>query len=176
MPLPAPTLRTITSPGTTSHVIAYENTNGGNMKTLEKPLIAILFLSVVSAAQTHPNFSGTWKLNVQKSDTASGVTAVTAEVNHKDPTLSYTVKGTQGGQDFEEAETFTTDGKASQDSHGATVKAHWEGPTLVVEGTGSDGSQVFLVRLSLSEDGKTITRMFKQAEDSQPIHQIYEKQ
>ena len=149
------------------------------MKILGKLLTAFLLLmtSAVLGAQTHPNFSGIWKLNVQRSDMGtSGVTALVAEVNHKEPVFTYTVKGTAGGQEFEETEKLTTDGKPSQDSHGATVKAHWEGTTLVAEATGSDGSVLYSARLSLSDDGKTITRVFKQTDDPQPRHEIYEKQ
>lgn len=147
------------------------------MKPFGKLLITVFFLAAVSSAQSHSNFSGTWKLNAEKSDMGtSGVTALVAEINHKDPVFTYTAKGTAGGQEFEETETFTTDGKPSQDSHGATVKARWEGATLVSEATGNDGSVLYVARLSLSDDGKTITRVFKQSGDPQPRHEVYEKQ
>jgi hypothetical protein len=147
------------------------------MKILANLLTAFLLLTAVSSAQTHPNFSGTWKLNVEKSDMGtSGVTALLVDVNHKDPALSYTVKGTAGGQDFEESESLTTDGKPSRDSHGATVKAHWEGATLVAEGSADDGTTVYVARITPSDDGKTFTRIFKQAADPQPRREIYEKQ
>src|SRR5215813_11519756 len=121
------------------------------MKTMAKLSLAFLLLAAAAFAQTHPNFSGTWKLNAEKSDTgSSGVSALTVDVNHKDPLLSYTVKGTAGGQDFEESESMTTDGKPSRDSHGATVKAHWEGATLVAEGSGDDGSMVYTARITLA--------------------------
>jgi len=146
------------------------------MKTMAKLSLAFLLLAAAAFAQTHPNFSGTWKLNAEKSDTgSSGVSALTVDVNHKDPLLSYTVKGTAGGQDFEESESMTTDGKPSRDSHGATVKAHWEGATLVAEGSGDDGSMVYTARITLADDGKTFIRIFKQAGDTER-HELYEKQ
>jgi len=147
------------------------------MKTLGKLSLALSLLAAVCSAQTHPNFTGTWKLNTEKSDSGgSGVTSLVVAVDHKDPVLSYTVKGTAGGQDFEESESLTTDGKPSRDSHGATVKAHWEGTTLVAEGSGDDGSMVYTARITPSDDGKSFTRTFKQAGDPQARREIYDKQ
>ena len=73
------------------------------MKILGKLLIAFLSFTTVavSSAQSHPNFTGTWKLNVQRSDTSStGITALVVDVVHKDPAFTYTAKGTQEGQSF----------------------------------------------------------------------------
>ena len=139
-------------------------------------LLSSLLLSTLSlAAQSHPNFSGTWKLNVAKSQT-TGVTQLEVEVDHKDPVLKYVVRGVAGGEAIEESETLTTDGKASRDSHGVNVEANWDGPDLVIVGTGDDKSMVYLVRLSLSNDGKTITRLFTYKDDPEQRREIYEKQ
>lgn len=74
------------------------------MKTLGKLFLALSLLGAVCSAQTHPNFTGTWKLNAEKSDPgSSGVTALVVDVTHKDPALSYTVKGTAGGQTSKKA-------------------------------------------------------------------------
>jgi hypothetical protein len=140
-------------------------------------LLPILFSSVALLAQNHPNFTGTWKLNVAKSEIGSaGTTELVVEVDHKDPILKYTVRGIAGGQRLEETETFTTDGKASRDSQGVNVRASWDGPALVAVGTADDGSVVYLARLTLSSDGKTITRVFTQKDDREQRHEIYEKQ
>lgn len=147
------------------------------MKAITQLSLVLLVLTSLASAETHPNLTGTWKLNPDKSDTgSSGVSAMTVDVTHKDPLLSYTVKGTAGGQDFEESESLTTDGKPSRDSHGTTVKAHWEGTTLVAEGSGDDGSVEYTARITLADDGKSFTRIFKQAGDPQPRREIYEKQ
>jgi hypothetical protein len=140
-------------------------------------LLTILFAAAMLFAKDHPNFTGKWKLNVQKSDTSSsGLTALTIDVDHKDPVFKYTVKGMAGGQQIEQSESFTTDGKPTQGSQGITVTASWDGPALVAVGTAGDGSMVFVSRLTLSEDGKTITRAFTQKDDPQQHHEIYEKQ
>lgn len=147
------------------------------MKTLKRLVFALLLLTAIASAEAHPNLTGTWKLNPDKSDTgSSGVSAITVDVTHKDPLLSYTVKGTAGGQDFEESESLTTDGKPSRDSHGTTVKAHWEGTTLVAEGSGDDGSVEYTARITLADHGKSFTRIFTQAGNPQPRREIYDKQ
>jgi len=140
-------------------------------------VLTLLFAAVALFGEDHPNFTGTWKLNVQKSETGgSGVTELVVDVDHKDPVFKYTVKGSAGGQQFEESETFTTDGKPSRDSHGILVKTTWDGPSLVAVGTADDGSMVYLSKLTLSEDGKTIARVFTQKDNPQQRHEIYEKQ
>ena len=140
-------------------------------------LLPVLFLAVPLLAQDHPNFTGTWQLNVAKSEMGSaGPSELLVEVDHKDPVVKYIVRGIAGGQPFEETETFTTDGKASRDSHGVNVKASWDGVALVAVGTADDGSMVFQSRLTLSSDGKAITREFAQKDDRELRHEIYEKQ
>ena len=140
-------------------------------------LATVVFGAVALFGAAHPNFSGKWKLNVEKSEMGSaGITALVVDVNHKDPVFTYTARGNAGGQDFEQTETFTTDGKSSRDSQGANVTSHWEGATLVFEGTGDDGSMLYRSRLTLSDDGKSITREFTQREEPHPRHEIYEKQ
>jgi len=138
--------------------------------------LSLLFAAAALPAQTQPNFTGTWKLNTAKSKLGNaGVSALGVDIDHKDPVLKYTAKGTSGGQDFEVTETLTTDGKTSRDSQGTNVKAHWEGATLVAEGSGDDGSMIYISRLTLAEDGKTMTRVLTQKDDPQPRHELYEK-
>ncbi len=140
-------------------------------------LLPAVLLATTLFAQDHPNFTGKWKLNVQKSEVGStGVTELVVDVDHKDPVFKYTVKGMAGGQKIEETETFSTDGKPSQGAQGLTVTASWDGPSLVAVGTAGDGSLVYMSRLTLSDDGKTITRVFKQKDDQQLRHEIYDKQ
>jgi len=137
--------------------------------------LSLLIAAAAFAAETQPNFTGTWKLNVAKSEMGtSAVTELVADVDHEDPVFKYTAKGMASGQAFEVTETINTDGNPSQDSQGATVKAHWEGATLVAEATGADGSTLYVARLSMSADGKTITRVLTQ--DSRIQHEIFEKQ
>ena len=63
----------------------------------------LTFNSVVLSAQTKPNFTGTWELNVGKSDLGGApITKLVVQIEHQDPALKYTAKGVADGQDFEE--------------------------------------------------------------------------
>lgn len=149
------------------------------MKNLAKLFLSLslLFAAATLSAEAHPNFTGKWKLNAAKSEIGTAaVTALVVDVDHKDPVFTYTAKGIAGGQQFEQTETITTDGKVSRDSQGVNVRASWDGATLVAVGTADDGSMVYVARLSLSDDGKTITREITQKDDPHLRHEIYEKQ
>jgi hypothetical protein len=92
--------------------------------------------------------------------------------------LKYTAKGVADGQDFEETETLSTDGKPGHDSRGAVVTTRWEGATLVSVATTDDGRPFYDARMTLSADGKTAVRDFVRTspDDPQKRHEIYEKQ
>jgi hypothetical protein len=146
-----------------------------------KLLLPLLILApaVILSARTKPNFTGIWKLNVAKSDLGSApIQALVVEVDHNEPVFRYVAKGLAGGQQFEEQEALTTDGKPGQDSRGATVTTKWDGDALVTQATGGDGSPLYESRISMSADGKTITRVFvrKSADDPQTRRELYEKQ
>lgn len=148
-----------------------------NPSRLLLPLI--LAPAVILSAGTKPNFTGVWKLNVAKSDLGSSpIQALVVEVEHNEPVFKYVVKGLAGGQQFEEHESLTTDGKPGQDSRGATVVTRWDGDSLVSQATGGDGSPLYESRLSMSADGNTVTRIFvrKSADDPQTRRELYEKQ
>jgi hypothetical protein len=150
------------------------------MKALRKLfLISSAVLGVVAlSASSKPDFTGTWKLNVEKSDLGGApITELVAQIQYKDPEFKYTAKAAVGGQAFEETETFRTDGKPSQDSRGGSMTAHWDGMALVVEVTAPDGSPGYTSRMTLSEDGKTATRDYlPKGEQDQPRHEVYDKQ
>jgi len=140
---------------------------------------ALAIGAVALMADSKPDFTGTWKLNLDKSDLGGApITALVVAVDHKDPSFKLTAKGTAGGEDFEETESFTTDGKPSEDSHGGTVKCHWDGMALVIEGTAPDGTPIENARLTISADGRTVTRdaVQKNDEGEQKRHEVYEKQ
>ncbi len=115
-------------------------------------------------AQAKPNFSGTWKVNVAKSDFGAipAPDSRTDKIVHEDPDLKDTM--TQSGQMGEvTAELkYSTDGKETTNAiRGNEVKstAKWDGDELTIAGKGSfNGSDVTLNdRWSLSADGKTLT-------------------
>jgi len=148
------------------------------MNTLTRTLfvsVLVLFPMVLFAGKK-PDFTGQWELNVQKSDLGGApMTKLTVHIEHKDPTFTYTAKATVNGQDFDESETFKTDGTPAQDSRGATVRAHWENETLVIESTAADGSPLDETHITLSADGNTTTRDYENKVESQKRHEIYDK-
>lgn len=156
------------------HVLAAMN----NPSRLLLPLLILAPVVILSAA-TKPNFTGTWKLNVAKSDLGGApIDALVVEVEHKEPIFKYFAKGSASGQPFQEQELLTTDGKPGQDSHGATAITKWDGDALVTQATSGDGSLLYESRISLAADRKTITRVFllKTADGSQTRRELYEKQ
>lgn len=47
---------------------------------------------------------------------------------------------------------------------------------MISEATADNGSALYVSRLSISDDGKTITRILRQGDDPQRQREIYEKQ
>lgn len=128
-------------------------------------LIAFLItLPVVSAfAQQKPDFSGTWKMNVAKSDFGAlpALSGRTDVITHKEPSLTddVTVESEQGKQQY--TAKYTTDGKEVTNQIGerevkATMK--WDGNVLVISSHFDySGAQVSAQGTwALSADGKTL--------------------
>ena len=139
--------------------------------------LLVLGLIAGGFAQAKPNFTGTWKLNVAKSELDDSAANLIVTVDHKDPLFIYTVKGTAGGQDINETATLRTDGTPTKGPNDITFVCHWDGPTLVLDGTAADTSPIFEVNLVLSADGRTITRTIvrKNGNQQQTRHEIYDK-
>jgi len=129
-------------------------------------LIAFLIaLPVVSAfAQQKPDFSGTWKLNVAKTDFGAlpGPDSRTDVITHKEPSLTddVTAESSQGKQQY--TVKYTTDGKEVTNQIGplaikSTLK--WEGSNLLVSSkfTYNDADVNAQATWALSADGKTLT-------------------
>ncbi|MCU1265231.1 MAG: hypothetical protein JWM21_1549 [Acidobacteria bacterium] len=129
-------------------------------------LIAVLIaLPIVSAyAQQKADFSGTWKLNVAKSDFGAlpGPDSRTDVITHKDPSITDDVisEGAQGKQEY--TIKYTTDGKEVTNQIGplaihSTLK--WEGNNLVITSkfAYNDADVNAQSTWALSPDGKTLT-------------------
>src|SRR6267143_951192 len=106
-----------------------------------RKLLSIISLTglllVTTFAQQKPDFSGTWKLNVAKSDFGmlGGPTSRTDVITHKDPSLSnsVTAEGAQGKQQY--TVSYTTDGKEAANKMGdREIKSvlKWAGSNLVI--------------------------------------------
>ncbi len=131
-----------------------------------RKIIALAGLIVTSAwiafAQSKPDFSGTWKLNIAKSNFGAlpAPDSATLKIEHNDPAfkmISVTVTSS-GERSYELA--FTTDGKECTNWVGnVEVKSvlRWEGTTLVMEHKAAGGEVTLKDQWVLSEDGKTLT-------------------
>jgi hypothetical protein len=134
---------------------------------LQKTLVAALTVTAFAAslaAQTKTNYSGTWKLNVSKSDFGPipGPDSQTNVIEHNDPVLKVnaSVENAQGKQNA--TLTYTTDGKEVMNKQGPRdIKSTvvWEGSNLVVNSKFSLGDNDVTVKSvwTLSADGKTLT-------------------
>lgn len=127
-------------------------------------LSAVTALAQDKPAQGKPDFNGTWKLNVSKSDFGplGGPDTRTDVISHKEPMITDQVsaEGQQGKAEY--TIKYTTDGKENTNQiNGREVKStlKWDGNVLKITSKFSfndndvdaDGSW------SLSPDGKTLT-------------------
>jgi hypothetical protein len=141
---------------------------GKRMRTMRRTgliLAGMLCLAASASAQSKPNFSGDWKLNIAKSTFGQmpAPTSLTEKITHTDPSLK--VQRAQSGDfgDFNSDFSYTTDGKECQNAMGdlfkmtSTVK--WDGDILTFDnkmdfqGNAMTGTE----KWSLSADGKTLT-------------------
>ncbi len=126
-------------------------------------VVAALF-NIAAFAQK-PNFSGTWKLNLAKSDFGPlpAPTSRTDVIEHNDPNLkdSSNADTAQGKQEY--TANYATDGKEVTNKMGPReVKstATWEGNNLVVNSKTSFNDNDITIKSiwTLSDDGKTLTQ------------------
>jgi hypothetical protein len=133
-----------------------------NFVLLFSPIL--LVLAIPAAGFAKPNFTGTWKINIDKSDFGQIPAPEKMErtISHEDPSLKFkTVQsGPQGEVTTEMA--YTTDGKPSTNKTPrgeVTGTARWEGDTLAIDTQREfQGMEIKLAeRWNLSEDGKVLT-------------------
>src|SRR3984893_4652144 len=155
---------------------------------MRKAIVAVLSVTAFATsvvAQSKPNFSGTWKLNVAKSEFGPlpAPTSRTDVIEHNDPNLKdgVTADTAQGKQEY--TANYTTDGKEVTNKMGPReVKstAAWEGNNLVVNSKTSFNDNDITIKSSwsLSDDGKTLTQNvhFTSPMGEADQKMIYEKQ
>jgi hypothetical protein len=131
-----------------------------------RPLMSTLFVIAAAANLTvagdKPDFSGNWKLDVEKSvfGPLPAPMAMTRTVEQKDPDI--TVKQIITGPDMDVAFKYSTDGKETANSFMGTdfkSKANWDGKALMIHNdVDAGGAQVKSTnRWTLSDDGKIFT-------------------
>lgn len=127
-------------------------------------LLAIATCLMAARVEAKPNFSGNWKLNLDKSDFGPlpPPSARSNQIEHSEPNLKITTTQSGAQGEFTYAMSYTTGGKeSSNDVAGNTFKstANWDGDVLVVDTKGSFNGNDFTTqeKYSLSPDGKVIT-------------------
>jgi hypothetical protein len=143
--------------------------------------------AMIHAGGGAPNLSGTWKLNIGKSNfgqippPASQVDTI----DDSEPTVKVTVAQTGGMMgDSNMTSTVDTSGKESKNpgmgGADVTSNAHWDGATLVIDSkTSFQGSDVKIKdSYSLSADGKTLTEVehIESGMGNFDITNVYDKQ
>ena len=134
------------------------------------PLLALALVgsAATASAQTSsvPNLSGTWVLQVDKSDFAGMLvpTSRTDVVDHQEPKLTIKRSVTANGQETTSNLVYVIDSKPYKNMVGPneyTSALHWEGSTLVSVSTVQDpraGEVTITDRYDLSPDGNTLTQ------------------
>jgi hypothetical protein len=145
--------------------------------------VIVCLCALTASAQTKPDFSGSWKLNKEKSKFAGngGPDAILIKIDHKEPALTedWLVSTPDGERSF--VAKYTTDGKETEQQvmgRMAKTSAKWEGDALLIEFKTEENG--FIKRkITLSADGKTITKIVTQSKDgSSQIEEtaVFEKQ
>lgn len=144
-------------------------------------IAAIVYLCAsIAAAQTKPDFSGSWKMNREKSKfERGGPENLLIKIDHKEPAFVEDWKMTTPNGERSFQAKYTTDGKETeQDVMGQTTKtsAKWDGDALVIEFKSENG--IFKRKITLSADGKTITKVVTQSGDRGQTEDtvVFEKQ
>ena len=129
-------------------------------------LLLTLALPASAVAQA-PDLSGSWVLQVDKSDFGPmpALTSRTDVITHKDPSLTIkrTIVSAQQGSMSSEM-VYGVDGKpwknTTSDGSELTSTLKWDGPVLVVTSliNTPQGEATITDRFSLSPDGKTLTQ------------------
>jgi hypothetical protein len=148
-------------------------------------ILLALFALAALAAGPKPNFSGSWKLIVAKSDfgAAPAPQAMLTQIDHREPSITVhsTITNPQGSYNSDYK--YVTDGRENSNTvRGSEIKSHvtWDGSALkVVAHAVSGTSQVEFSDLwSLSPDRKmlTMTRAINAPQGRVEQRYIYEKQ
>lgn len=108
-------------------------------------------LAVTALADERPDFTGEWKLNLERSDFADKPVpgAAAMKVVHKDPSLVVTRTIDTGNGEVISQISYSTDGKETinklQNGSEVRNRATWEGGSLTIESPVEMNGQKFVI-------------------------------
>ena len=125
-------------------------------------------------AQSKPNFSGDWRMNVVKSDFGAvpAPDTMTRKIVHAEPALTIDEEQATPIGPQRTTRKYITDGTESTfQVEGADVRtsAKWDGNVLVAVTTVDIAQLVYNDRMTLSADGTTLTSIVKLTTPQGPI-------
>jgi hypothetical protein len=129
------------------------------------PRIALLFgFAAIAIAQHHPNFSGTWTLNLAESDFTDRHTSAPDRliwtVHHNGDDLKYELQREKDGKKSQGHVDVTIALPADQGAGEGTASARWIGDKLefkLIYNSGQETQFDSIDTWSLSADGKKLT-------------------
>jgi hypothetical protein len=131
---------------------------------MTKTLLAIAAFAALATAADKPNFSGSWKMDPDKSTFGPipPPTSMSRKIDHNDPALNFVEERSAAQGDQTLTFKYTTDGKeTTNELMGNPVKgtANWDGAALVIAMKADfGGNEIKLTdKWTLSDDGKTLT-------------------
>ena len=132
------------------------------MTTILRALLALTMLVGTAAAADKPNYSGEWKMNAAKSSFGPmpAPSSIVRKVTHSEPSLVIVEEQLSDLGAQNTTRKYTTDGKEmSFEAQGAEVtsSAVWDGAAIVVVSNVNVAGLQFVDRMTVSEDGKTLT-------------------
>jgi hypothetical protein len=139
----------------------------------------IVFLAVAAGAQTRPDFSGTWKQNMEKSPTKSSWLKSYAnkiELQGSNLKVTTTTVSDRGERTYDRTYLIGKEEK-SQDREGDqhTTNVKWDGNALIFETIEKEHDATLASKeiWTLSEDGKTLTKSIHRSDPRGESDQKY---
>lgn len=124
----------------------------------------LMLVAFAFVAQSRPDFSGLWRLNLEKSTFPRGPAPkeILVKIEHREPTLIQTMLVVAAdGSEQQLTFTYDTTGGETRNATGAgegQSRAHWGGSELMIESVLRTPNRTFLFKdhWSLSADGQTL--------------------
>jgi hypothetical protein len=144
-------------------------------------MISVLWLGLLlgAFAETHPDFSGAWEFDPQRSklEVPPPVTT-TMTIRHQDGDFHLLANHTYEARSRTVTFHLTTDGKVrtiTEDGVDQHLRLRWQGAALVLEADWTQGSvrSSTVTRFTLSPGGKTLTTDERASIQGRAFHNVW---